>query len=327
MKKTSKSLAKKLAATFGAAVLASAMMAPAAFAADYNYDWATDYPDAAHGSQEDTATADSADASATVTDQTAVFLKVKDDATRTISVTAPLAIYLAADYDSSLPDANLDVDLMRPSKDICYIQNYSKTVDLKVNGWTVSTSSQAVAGKTKTAYDAAVLAGPYASENTSGVKQGDYYLTCLFDNTNCTANTKPVFDLAVNSGEDLTTANTSNNATLMTQNANAGDKVANTFLPMELNAHMYNPDGAANAFGQNDGAQLQNITWSFNRAAYKTIHQPSGRRTAHADGRDNGRAGTGREPLGSPARLGCGAARGGDRARSRPPSYTLRVCG
>ena len=284
MKKTSKSLAKKLAATFGAAVLASAMMVPAAFAEEFDgetieKDWATSVHDKNHGAQNSANEVTSSRDTDTVTDKTAVYLKVKDDATRTISVTAPLAIYLAADYDSTTA-TDLDIELMTPDKDICYIQNFSKTVDLEVDSWAVASPYTVAEGQTpvvegisKADYLTAKTNGETPAspvEGTRYIKQGDYYLTCLFDNTNFTPTTviteKQSYDIAINSTENAQSEMSSTKATVMNKNATAAERASNTFLPMELDAHMYRPDGAANAFGQTDGAQLQNITWSFSKA-------------------------------------------------------------
>lgn len=222
--KTQRGLGRKLVAGIAATALACSMFALPAFAAA---------PNVPGVDGETESTVDVSDSSATANINTNVYLRNSDTTTNnTITVTAPTKIYLAYDYAnpaSGTAGTNAAYDFAVPSSDSVRLRNMTSGYAVKIDSWTVDSSSS--------------VAVPIAS-GTTFANADEFYL-----------NATPTNGAAA---QCISVASTSSYTDTWVM-AEAG--TTNATINLQLAGQIYNP---TNTNYRGDG-QIEQVVWKFAR--------------------------------------------------------------
>lgn len=241
-------LGKKLVSIVSAGVLASAFMAPAAFAANTN-----DTSDATTGNIP-TAEGHGTANSASPTADTSIYLIDTGTTNKTFSVTAPLKIYLAYDgaekmagsttLKSDETNGDKDYTLLTPSADVVTLQNVGANQPY-VDSWAVSNTTTAISEK---AYDAAKS----ADSEDAKLKDDQFYLTAIAD-----SQPGAEYDIGVSSTE--TNVSTPYPSDAKDKWKLPKSDAAQSYIALDLKGHIYNPTSDR----YQESSKIQVVTWTF----------------------------------------------------------------
>lgn len=166
----------------------------------------------------------------------------------TISVTAPLKIYLAVDSDTAITAK--DYEFITPSKGTARITNTSKGSKVKLVGYEVADNEGQVHGYKESEY-----------RLSQTKKSNDYWLQADINNHGKAA----TLELGETDNDLATTLGVNSDALILDQNNSVGDGFYSS-LVLDLKGEIYQPLSDVTSFGNDGGGRLSTITWTFEKA-------------------------------------------------------------